>query len=189
MDKAVQMARKALKLDESLAGPHLILGKIHYLRRQWEEAVAEMEHAASIAPTNVEVLYHYARTMVYVGRPEESIQLYRRAMRLDPKYSALVNWGLGTAYFDLERYEDACLEFERLFDRFKKGDQKLEFAHINIAATYAMLGRMEDAKRHAEKVLEIEPEFAAERFAKRQPYKNLVDKNRWADALRKAGLK
>jgi adenylate cyclase len=186
--RAEELAQKALELDYSLSTPHLILGKVHYMRRHWDKAIAEMELALSIAPNNIEVIYHYARTLVYAGRPEESIPLYKKAMRLDPLYFALVNWGLGTAYFDSGRYMDAHLQFERLLDRSIKGEHNLEDAHIMIAATYAVLGRIEEAQSHAEEVLKINPGFSFRRFVERQPYKNQADNNRWMNALRKAGL-
>jgi adenylate cyclase len=158
------------------------------MRRNWDKAIAEMELALSIAPNNIEVIYHYARTLVYAGRPEEAIPLYKKAMRLDPLYFALVNWGLGTAYFDSGRYMDAHLQFERLLDRSIKGEHNLEDAHIMIAATCAVLGRIEEAQSHAQEVLKINPGFSFKRFVERQPYKNQADNNRWMDALRKAGL-
>jgi TolB-like protein len=183
--RAEELARKALELDDSLSTPHLILGKIHYLRRHWDKAIAEIELAVSISPTNIEAIYHYARTLMYAGRPEESILLYKKAMLLDPLYPALVNLGLGTAYFDSGQYEDAIVQFQRLLDRSKKPEQP----HSFLAATYAILGRMEKARKHAEEALKINPEFSFERYVKRMPYKNEADKKLWIDALRKAGLK
>jgi len=159
-----------------------------YMRRHWDKAIVEMELALSLAPNNIEVIYHYARTLVYAGRPEESIPLYKKAMRLDPLYFALVNWGLGTAYFDSGRYKVAHSEFERLLDRSIKGEHNLEDAHIMIAATCAVLGRIEEAQSHAKEVLKINPDFSLKCFVERQPYKNQADNNRWMDALRKAGL-
>jgi len=186
--RAEKSARKALELDDTLSIPHLILGKIHYLRKNWEKAIAEIELAVSIDPANIEVIYHYARLLVYAGRPEESIPLYKRAMRLDPLYSALINWGLGTAYFDSGRYADAHLEFEGYLERLRKDDHNLELAHIMMAATCAALGRMEDAQGHAQEVFKIDPKFSLKQFIKRYPYKSQADKGRWMDALEKAGL-
>jgi hypothetical protein len=51
------------------------------------------------------------------------------------------------------------------------------------------LGREEDAHSEAAEVLEIDPEFSLERYAKTLPFKNKSNKDRYVDALRKAGLK
>ena len=48
---------------------------------------------------------------------------------------------------------------------------------------------MEDARAAAAKALEAQPTFSVEHWEGNVPYKNQGDKDRWADALRKAGLK
>lgn len=186
--RAEKSARKALALDDTLSIPHLILGKTNYLRKNWEKAITEIELAVSIDPTNIDVIYHYARLLVYVGRPEESIQLYKRAMRLDPLYNALINWGLGTAYFDSGRYMDAHLEFKRYLEREREDGHSLENPHLMMAATCATLDRIEEAQNHAQVVLKMNPKFSLKDFIMRYPYKNQTEKDRWMNALQKAGL-
>ena len=101
---------------------------------------------------------------------------------------AWVLWSLGVAYFDAGRYEDALTEFNRLLDRSKKGEFNPEFTHRLLAATYVMLGREKEARKHAEEVIRINPKFTLKGYAKTQSYKNQTDIDRWIDALRKAGL-
>ena len=45
-------------------------------------------------------------------------------------------------------------------------------AYLNLAATYSLLGRDEEARAEAEEVLRINPRFSLESFAKISPQKN-----------------
>jgi hypothetical protein len=48
---------------------------------------------------------------------------------------------------------------------------------------------MEDARAQAAEVLRLDPKFSVERYEKTSGLKNPDDRERVADALRKAGLK
>jgi adenylate cyclase len=185
--RAEELARKVLELDDSRADPRIILARIYRVRGQWDEAMAEVEQAFSIRPDS-RTSYHLADTLLAFGRPEESIALFKKALRLDPIPMAWVLWSLGVAYFDAGRYEDALTEFNRLLDRSKKGEFNPEFTHRLLAATYVMLGREKEARKHAGEVIRINPKFTLKGFAKTQGYKNKADIDRWVVALRKAGL-
>jgi tetratricopeptide (TPR) repeat protein len=58
----------------------------------------------------------------------------------------------------------------------------------SLAMAYAQLGYIEDARRHAADVLEINPNFSINAWAERAPYKNPADLEHCIDGMRKAGL-
>lgn len=60
---------------------------------------------------------------------------------------------------------------------------------LNLTAAYSVFGRNEEARAAAAEVLRIEPKFSIEYFSKTIVYKNPVDRDRFIEALRKAGLK
>ena len=184
--RAEKLARKVLELDDSQAQGHIILGRIYQSRGQWDKYIAETEHAFSISPS--ESSYHLAIALRYSGRTEESIALFKKAMRLDPIPPAYVIESLGFAYFDSGRYEDALDEFMRLRDISKKGEYDSEAVYTSLAATYAMLGREKEARKQAAEVIRINPKFTLKWYAKTLRYKNQADTDRWIDALRKVGL-
>jgi adenylate cyclase len=62
-------------------------------------------------------------------------------------------------------------------------------AHLNLAATYSMMGREKEAHAEAAEVLRINPKYSLDSFAKRLSYKDQSQKDKLIDALRKAGLK
>jgi hypothetical protein len=53
---------------------------------------------------------------------------------------------------------------------------------------YSQLGRMEDAQRHAQEALRIDPTFSLQAWAKQLPFRNKADLDHCLDGLRKAGL-
>jgi tetratricopeptide (TPR) repeat protein len=63
------------------------------------------------------------------------------------------------------------------------------FIYIQLAATYSMMGREEEAHTTTAEVLKINPKFSLEHYAGTIYLKNKSDKDRTLEALRKAGLK
>jgi tetratricopeptide (TPR) repeat protein len=60
--------------------------------------------------------------------------------------------------------------------------------HANLAVTYIMMGRDEEARASAAEVLRINPKFSVEFYAKRSLVKDRSVIDKAIDALRKAGL-
>ena len=61
--------------------------------------------------------------------------------------------------------------------------------NLGLIAAYSQLGRDEDARKVAEKFLEGRPGFSAKKWLDRFSLKNSNDKERFINALQKAGLK
>ena len=70
----------------------------------------------------------------------------------------------------------------------KKINPKDLLGHVNLCANYCSVGRMEEARKEASEVLRINPKYSVSKAEKTNPLKNPVVKNRYFDALRKAGL-
>jgi adenylate cyclase len=64
---------------------------LNLFRRQYERAIAEGERAISISPNGAN--YNAILAMIYTwsGRPEEAIELIKKAMRISPIYPAWFN--------------------------------------------------------------------------------------------------
>jgi adenylate cyclase len=62
-------------------------------------------------------------------------------------------------------------------------------AHWNLAACYAELGRLEEARAEVAEGLRLNPNASLEVIKQNAPYKNPADLERFLAALRKAGLK
>ncbi|MGW8179855.1 MAG: hypothetical protein ACWGQW_14005, partial [bacterium] len=181
---AEEMVQKALALDDNLGTGHSFLGRIHLTKRQYNEAISEGERAIVLAPNSDFAHAALAYTLHRVGRQEEAIGLYKKAIRLNPHAPGWYFSGLGSCYRMIGEYEKAVSEHKR---NLQKTPTRLT-DHIALAATYSLMGREEDARNEAEEVLRLHPKFSVKHFVKHQMYKDQADTDRLVAALRKAGL-
>jgi adenylate cyclase len=185
IQRAFELAEKALALDDSLDYAHLLLSGICVLKREYEKAIAEAERAVALNPNGADHHLGLGGALSCSGRPEEGIPLLEKAIRLNPFPSGWSFYLLGRAYFMAKQYEKAVTTYKKAL----RGDPDYLLAHIGLAAAYRLSGHEEEARTAAAEVLRINPKFSIEDFAKTLPYKNQVDKEFLIDALRRAGLK
>jgi adenylate cyclase len=84
LEKGVELAQKALAIDNSLAGPHGLLCALYTAKREYDKAIAEGERGVALNPGGTSELLNYAASLCYAGRPREAIQLFQKAIRLNP---------------------------------------------------------------------------------------------------------
>ena len=85
MPKAREAALAALRLDDSLAEAHAVLGFIHLIY-DWDGPAAkrELERAIQLNPSLAVARTNYAAYLSTQGRLDDSIREVRRAISLDP---------------------------------------------------------------------------------------------------------
>ena len=185
IEKSMELAQKALAMDDSIADAHGLLCALYLTKREYDKAVAEGERAVALNPGGTSVLVSYAASLAVAGRPEEAIPLFQKAIRLNPFGPSYLYREFGEALRDTGRFEEAV-------SAFKKAIQLTPddiIAHHGLAATYIMMGREEEARAEAAEVLRINPKFSVDSFAKILAYKDQSQKDKLINALRKAGLK
>jgi adenylate cyclase len=185
LEKGIELAQKALAMDESIAGAHSLLCALYRRMREYEKSIAEGERAVALDPGGAGALTHYAVSLGAVGRPEESIPLFQKAIRLDPFMSFGLYREFGHALQRTERFEEAASALKKAI-QLAPDDIR---AHYYLAATYIMMGREKEARAEAAEVLRIDPKFSLDFLAKILPYKDPSERDKVINALRKAGLK
>jgi adenylate cyclase len=185
MERAEELAQKALSLDESLALIRQLTSYIYLMKRQHDKAIEEAERGFALDPNEADILAHLAIALNYSGRPEEALEFFKKAIRLNPFPPTLYIYHLGRTYRHLGRYEEAITEVKKALKRSPKN----LFAHVELVAAYSLSGRDDESQRAGEELLKIHSNFSVEGFAKNLPYKNKADTDRLIAALRKAGLK
>jgi adenylate cyclase len=186
LQRAIEMAQKAIAIDESLAFPHIILGYLSILaNRDYEKGIAEAERAVALEPNSADAYTQLAINLSWAGRTEEAIPLFKKAIRLSPIPPARCLFNMAACYRIIGQYEDAIAIYKKILQ--KQPDQML--AHLGLAATLMLAGREDEARTQAAELLRIDPKFSLERFAKTLTYKNQAEIDRYIGALRKAGLK
>jgi tetratricopeptide (TPR) repeat protein len=85
-DKAIGFYRKALQIDPSHAGAHYALGIALLETRDVPNSMKEFETSAQLAPKNPLPLYMLARTNVIKKEYQKAIELYDRALVIQPDF-------------------------------------------------------------------------------------------------------
>jgi adenylate cyclase len=185
VNKAIELAQKALSIDDSLPRAHAMLSDLYSAKREHDKAITEGERAVTLDPNGAYAHEFYALSLVYAGRPEEAIPFFQKANRLNPFSPTGFFLHYGHAFLSAGRLEEAVSTYRKSAQLSPNNI----FAHIRLAATYSMMGREKEARAEAEEVLRLNPKFSVDTWAKRQNYKDQTVTDKIADALRKAGLK
>jgi adenylate cyclase len=184
VEQALELAQKAISMDDSDPCGYETLSFIYLIKRQHDKAIAEAERAIALDPNGADAHHRLGHALHYAGRPQEAIASFEKAIRINPIAPACYFWNLGRSYRAAGRYEEAIGEFRKAINRTPDSF----FAHSGLAATYSLAGREEEARAEVAEVLRIKPNASLEVSARRLPYKNKADTDRIIDALRKAGL-
>jgi adenylate cyclase len=183
LDRAYQLARKAVQLDPNLPEAHAVLGQVLCRRREHDAAVAEFERSMALNPNFTD--YRFAEVLVFAGDPVRAIEAVERHMRSDPFHVPLAPGHLGLAHYMLKQYSQALPFLRECVSRapnFRAG-------HVWLAATFAQLGNIEQARAEAAEVLRIESTYTIEGTqARLSGFKRPEDAEHFFDGLRKAGL-
>jgi adenylate cyclase len=177
--------RLALSLDPSNVDAHA--GLMRYLgdTGQFTEASAEIDRTVRDNPTNNNVLTIALAELVYLGRPEEGVAMADLTLRLDPQMPPTKLGYLMNAYF-----------FGRKFDRvIELSNQIPEETRDNSnrflrAASYAFLGRAEDAERAKADLIAKNGEQVEELWLNEgNVFPRTIEQDFEREAFRKLGLR
>ena len=180
LDKALEYAQIAVSLDQTDARGFGELGFAHLYRKEHDASINAYQRAVSLNPNDADLIAEMADTYGHSGLSEEAVDLFKRAMQLNPYFPDQYLWDLGGVYYNLRRYEHAIATIERMHNPAE--GQRL------LAASYAQLGKMDEARQHAAKVLQAHPNFTTKQWASIVPDKNPDDVEHFIEGLKKAGL-
>lgn len=107
LERGLELAQKALALDDSLASAHGLLGLLYAAKGEHDKAIAEGERAVSLSPGGSEALTDYAWSLNAARRWEEAIPHFEKAVRLNPIGKSCLYRGYGMALLNTNRLEEA----------------------------------------------------------------------------------
>ena len=177
-------AENAVALDpqdcESLAT--LAFARIYQGR--WAEAEKQLRSSVEMCPANSHTLILAAGGLAAIGKAEEGAGLADRALRLDPRMTPANLTGVHDAYYMAQRYEDTIDVVMRMPE-----EHRARSSWVFLAASYARLGRTEDAAEAKLKLLEAFPNVSAERVINEDyVFARKEDEDLFVDGFRVAGL-
>jgi adenylate cyclase len=184
LNEAERWARRALELDEQEPLSHMALGNVLLWRRDHDGALAQCRRMITLDPNFAQGHSATGLALMYAGRAAEALESFATAMRLDPHYPGIVLHFVAQANFSLGNYEAAAKQLSERIARTPGTDS----SRMLLAACYAHLGRMDDARAAWAELLKINPDFSLAQRARVLPYKEMRDFQRIADGLAKAGL-
>lgn len=184
LDRAVELAREAIRLEDVTGYAHMVMAHVHLIRREYDEATTEAGRAVSDRPSCPAAYAIKASVLTYLGRASEAIEFAQYALRLTPIHPPLYPAVLATAYYGCERYDEAIAAAQAAIDLAGNDISP----HVFLTASRTALMRTEDAQHTAVEALKINPDFRVAEFAKTQPYKEPKTLERLIDRLRCAGL-
>jgi len=189
-ESASIMAEKALSVDNKSSVAHALLGAVYLSQKKYDEAEAIGKKTIDLDPNNSENHAAVAMTMQNIGKFEEAIALLKQAMRLNPYYP---NWylaRLGMCYQMMGRYEESAAAFEEMIKRYRERETAAPWdrLYLGLAATYSMMGRLEEARDLVSKSREFNPKMTVGLWRERLQYKDPEHTERILDSLRTVGL-
>jgi TolB-like protein/Tfp pilus assembly protein PilF len=185
-EESLKLAFEFLEKAKALSGslPVSNLGFLYFHTGDRDRGIAECERAVALAPNSGRENIWMALVYHLDGRHEEAVRYVEQALRFDPLGPAWYLRVLGQAYSWVGRYEEAIAAYKKSLQRAPKDI----LTHLHLATTYTWADRQEDAHAQVTEVLKINPKYSVEQAAKASHYKNKADRERYLDALRKAGL-
>jgi adenylate cyclase len=184
LDRALELAQKAIARDDSCVAAYSLLSEAHLWKKQHDRAIAEAERAVKLEPNGADGYQVLAEVLAWAGRAEESTSVIKKAMRLNPHYPFYYVWTLGHAYYLTGRSDEAMETFRRVLEQ----NPNFVAAHAFLAVLLSEAGREAEARAEGAESLRLSPHASLEGLRERLPYKNKTDLDRFLSGVRKAGL-
>jgi adenylate cyclase len=186
IEELSEAARRSVALDNTSPLGQVTLAFAHVFEGQREKAEAAFERALQLSPSYASGYFMLGLYLARWGRPDEAIEKIERAVRLSPQDPMMhfYLYAVAVAHFVAERYEEGVAWAQRsLQDR---GDYSLALA--TLAASLALLGRVEQAQATVQELLRLVPGFSLTGLKLFLPAADPDFVERYLDGLRKAGL-
>jgi adenylate cyclase len=178
-NRALDLAKTAVRLDPRESRCHTFLGQVHRFRDEYDLAILHLENGVALNPNDAVGIVHLSSALGVAGRPEEGVDLARQALRLDPHVKFA--WGtLAFCLYAMKRYDEALAASRRI------GPEISIWAMAREAACLAQLGRLDEARSKVAEVLRRQPGFSVR--AEMPHYRYPADAEHLREGLLKAGL-
>jgi TolB-like protein/Tfp pilus assembly protein PilF len=187
LDEAIDIARKAVELDERDAFAHFACGRALLARKEYRESLAELESALALNPNLAVVYCGLADSLAYEGRFTEAIPYFEKAINLSPHDPQ--RW----AFYSYRALAHVLAgEFEQAFEWAQRATRVPNCHYWPFVHRVAALGYLRWETELAPALAELrdrKPDFSC-RFARDRLFfiKDPEHLERYLMGLRKAGV-
>lgn len=186
--QAEQWVRRALQLNSRdpfvLARAGSVLA---YLLRKNDECLALLERALELDPNDAFAWTWNGWARVWLGRPEEAIDRFEHALRLNPFDPQIVHTqtGMASALGSMDRYDDSELWAMKALQELPNYPPALRM----LVRAQALAGRIDDARQSLAVYLKVDPQARVSNLRQRFAPGNRNDlAEKLLAAFRLAGL-
>jgi adenylate cyclase len=184
LERAFELGKKALVLDDALAMAYRLLGHVDAHKNQYEQAIAEVEKAITIDPNDADGYAELGEALIWAGRPAEGIELVEKAIRLNPHCPLNYFFALGCGHMFAKQYDEAIVVHGRAITR----NPDFLGSHLALAFIYSRTGRTAEARSEVDEIRRISPGYLLEVARERLPFRDQTEREDFFGALRAAGL-
>jgi adenylate cyclase len=181
--RALELALEAVRREPDDYDNQWSLAIARTQTGELEQALRAYARAVELNPNDPKLRAEMGDALVAAGRYDEAVAQVGQAILRDPAGPSWYWWNLGYAHLVAGRAEEAVAAFEARADL-------PEEAMADAAAAYALRGRPGDAERAAaamRRYREANPDNTLAEVGDK-PFAVQADKERYLDALRRAGL-
>lgn len=185
--EGARLARLAVDLgkDDAVAlarGGHAIA----HLAGDLDGGVAHIDRALILNPNLAAAWFLSGFVRVWRGEADDAIERFTRALRLSPldPEAFRMQAGIAMAHLLAKRFDAASSWAEKAF----RDLPSFLMVVAVIAASHALAGRMEHARRAMDQLRQLDPNLRLSNLGNWLPFQRATDLETFSEGLRKAGL-
>ena len=179
--KILGQADRAIALAPDYDLPYDAKSAYLSVSRRYDEAIRVADAGLAVNPNDPGFHVTRASAEISLGHFDEAKSDVQQAMRLSPRdpLITVLQTQLGDIEIGSGRPEAAIVEYRKSLDA---GDRNY-WNYANLAASYALLGKMDEAKPYVAETLRVNPSFTIKWFRE-----HAEDIPKRTEGLRKAGF-
>jgi adenylate cyclase len=191
LQRAEQLAGRALAAAPNSALPHYARGQVLRAQSRFKEAIPEYETAIALDRSRAPAYANVGWCKFLTGSAEEAIPYFEQAIRLSPYSPGIAPWygRMGVIQLLEGRTDEAITSLQKA----SSDNARLPFVHSYLAAAYALKGQTQRARAELAEAQRLNPAYSSlERVAKStwfdQPKIRALAEATYFPGLREAGL-
>jgi TolB-like protein/DNA-binding winged helix-turn-helix (wHTH) protein len=182
---ALQQAQHAINLDPESHHASLAMGYIQlFVAKDHQQAIAMAERTLRLDPNNADANMLLATIHVHADEPDKAEAYVETSMRQNPNHPSI--------YLHINSLANLLRrDFVAAHDNFEKSlmiNPERFIGKIYMTVTLVRMNKVEDARWFADEIKYTLPQFDAEQWAMKQPFKDKRINQQLRDDLGKAGL-
>lgn len=177
---AREAAQASVRLDHDSALGHWMSAVVALYQRDFDEVEDRFAEAETLNPHSADLLLQHGDALACFGRADDGWQRFSRALDLNPLPPDHYWWAGASIAFNRGDFNGAI----ELCGRLASDESVLRI----LTVSHARIGDREQASLYARRLIETYPGLTAAEMAKLVPYRDLRDREAYADGLRLAGI-